>query len=204
MTVDRLRLAALLFLVCLGASCAPRALTKDLPSLERRWPVTEQVLRHKVSLEIPGQPRVSFDGLVRYGPGPELRVVCLGVLGMTLCDMTITPGSRKTHFLHPSLSRIPDVEAQIALCLRGVWFASLASETRGEDSAREIYAGTVLEHRIADGRHTVTAQGPKAFWTVTFAAGSFPPRDMTFSCERPAYAVQIRFIGQQRKEGEAP
>lgn len=204
MTFRRLRLAASLFLVCLGVSCAPRTLMKDLPSLERRWPVTEQVLRHKVSLEIPGQQRVSFDGLMRYGPGSEIRVVCLGALGMTLCDMTITLESRETHFLQPSLSRIPEVEAHIALCLRSVWFASLASETRGEGAVREVYAGTVLEHRFADGRHTVTAQGPEAFWTVTFAAGSFPPRDMTFSCERPAYAVHIRLIGHQRKEGEAP
>lgn len=204
MTVGRLRIAALIFLVCLGASCAPRALTKDLPSLERRWPVSEQVLRHTVSLEIPGQPRVSFDGLMRYGPGPKIRVVCLGALGMTLCDMTLTPGSRETHFLHPSLSRIPEVEARIALCLQSVWFASLASEMRGAGLAREIYAGTVLEHRIADGRHTVTAQGPETFWTVRFDAGSFSPRDMTFTCERPAYGVHIRLIGQQRKEGESP
>ena len=203
MTQRRFRIAVLFLLALFAVSCAPRGAANMPPAFERRWPVAERVFRHAVTVEISGQPSVSFDGLMRYGPGPVIRVVCLGALGMTLCDMTITPKTRDTHFLHPALNRIPDVEAQMALCLRSVWFASLAPAAHGEGGAKEAYDGTLLEHNVSGGQRTVTACGPERFWTVRSDAAS-PPRDILFTCERPEYAVRIRFISQQTKEGGTP
>jgi hypothetical protein len=105
-------------------SCARPPATENPPASEEPRAEGGPALRHRVYVEFPdaAQP-LSFDGLLRIASGtggPFVRVVCLGPMGFTLCDMSITPAGYTTHFLHPALARVPHIEDNIALCVAGI------------------------------------------------------------------------------------
>jgi hypothetical protein len=176
-------------------------LAENIPPLERQWPAREQVFRHAVRIDFPGtHPSLSFDGIMRLRngvAGPEIRVVCLGALGLTLCDITITPDGYRADLLHPSLAKVPHVVEHIALCVKSIWFASLPLAEQGKKAVarREIYSRTLLEHMVEeDGRCVARALGPDAFWTVGYMPGAPQPPRITFHNDLEGYTVTIRFV----------
>jgi hypothetical protein len=198
-------LLSLLFVL----SCAPVRPAEDLPALERQWPARARVFRHKVNVDFPGKNAgLSFDGIVhvRAGAGrPAIRAVCLGALGLTLCDMTVTPEGYRVDYLHPALGKVPNIADHIALCVGSVWFASLPVAGRGEKDAvlRERYGNTLLEHfSEKDSRRVVRARGPEAFWTLAYAPAEPQPPLVTFSSD--GYTVRIRFVAEQDEGGQRP
>lgn len=195
--------------------CAPRGLVEGPPALERTYPVRERVFRHAVRITIPGDAApFSFTGIMRYrafatqgGPWPEIQILCLGALGLTLCDMTLSPTGHTTNFLHPSLAKVPEIEKHIARCVTAVWFTALPARLPLDmrEPVREVYAKTLLEHAVANDAHRTTrALGPKLFWTVTFLPEEPQPSTITFANQRPEYSVTIRFVEEQGKGETRP
>lgn len=197
---NRCVIMLLLPLLLFAASCASRGPLETLPALERQWPTQERIFRHAVRIEFPkGLPAFSFDGLMRLcatAAGPEIRVVCLTALGLTLCDMTITPTGYRTDVLHPSLAKVPRAAEHIALCVGAIWFAALpVTEQEKGAIQRKTYGRTLLEHlKEPDGRRYVRARGPDAFWTVAYMPGEPHPPQIEFRNEREGYTVRIRFV----------
>jgi hypothetical protein len=183
----------------------------NLEDAERQRPAREQVFRHKAHVRFSGKTAdFSFDGIMRVragAAGPVIRVVCLGALGLTLCDMTVTPEGYSVKYLHPALARTPDVARHIALCIRSVWFASLPFAGHEEKNIvlRERRDDTPLERLSGeDGRRVVRALGPKTFWTVEYVPAEPQPRLVTFRNESDGYTVRIRFVAEQDERGQTP
>lgn len=196
-------------LLLFAASCAMRAFPEDPPARERRWPAREQVYRHTVRAAFSGGTSLSFDGIMRFKAGergPEIRVVCLGAFGLTLCDMTVTPEERRTDVLHPGLARIPHVEEHIALCVRSVWFASLpVAMEDGAGLLREVYGNALLEHSSGRGHgRVVRAAGPEVFWTVAYVPADPQPDLVTFHNDRENYTIDIRLVSARSEGGTQP
>jgi hypothetical protein len=208
----RRMLPALVCLACLpAASCSLRALPENLPPLERQWPSQEQIFRHKVHLDLPGEtiPH-SFDGIMRFSrnaDGPVISITCLGTLGLTLCAMTVTPEGHNTAYIHPSLAKIPRVEEHIALCVASVWFSALpaAGGERQNAPQREAAGGVLLEHSLAsDGSRLVRASGSGVRWTVSYVPAKPQPEQIVFANERDGYTVRIRFVAALSEKGSRP
>ncbi|MDR1686262.1 MAG: hypothetical protein LBR82_07475 [Desulfovibrio sp.] len=147
------RLTAPVFclLAAFPVSCARLPAAASLPAPEDLRGEDGLMLRHRVRVEFPDTtPPLSFDGLLRIvsgTDGPFVRVVCLGPMGFTLCDMSITPAGYTTHFLHPVLARVPHIEDSIALCVAGVLSEREAGATdivlRSERPAYTVHIRTI-------------------------------------------------------------
>ncbi|MDR2668898.1 MAG: hypothetical protein LBC14_02955 [Desulfovibrio sp.] len=135
-------------------SCARLPAAESLPAPEDLRAEDGLTLRHRVRVEFPdAAPPLSFDGLLRIASGtggPFVRVVCLGPMGFTLCDMSITPAGYTTNFLHPALARVPHVEENIALCVARVLSERGAGATgiviRSERPAYTVYVRTIARN----------------------------------------------------------
>lgn len=208
------------FILCFWAvfvscACAARHPAENLPELQRDYLARAHTFRHIVRIEFPHSDMapLSFDGVLRYEPPaphagaqPSVRVVCLGALGLTMCDMTVSPQGYVTNSMHPSLARLPRIESHIARCVSAVWFASLPMEIpAGGGVMREMYKGVLVEHsRSGDDQKITRALGPKVFWTVRHTPALPQPREITFESQRPEYSVRIRFAGEMHNEVTAP
>ncbi len=197
-------------------SCARNGFSPQdpLPALERGFTQERLVFRHKVTLDISGQPSPrTFDGVMRLdGQKQTAEVVGLGGMGLTLFSMTVSPDSSHTTFLHPSLARVPNIEDQIALCVRSLWFDTLAlaakKDTPERETLREFVHGVPLEHVFVKG-HVVESRSTsgKNRWTATlsspFSPGMDWPKEMSFRHEKPDYTITIRLVSVTPEPVEA-
>lgn len=204
--------AALCLLACLCIfSCAPRAVSENLPALERQWPARDRVFRHQVHIDFPGRGvPFSFDGVMRIAHStgvPTATVTCLGPLGLALCAMTVTPEGHTTSYIHPGLAAVPHMEKHMALCVAGIWFAALpvSGPEKGNAPLREMFGGALLEHSMEnDGGRLVRALGPEAMWTVAYTPGDPQPTRITFHNDRDGYTVRVRFVAELTEGGGGP
>jgi hypothetical protein len=203
--IGRLKFAATLLALVSLAACGAR----PSPSLEGdplagEWPAEVWTLRHQVRIDFLDQGRsFALDGLLRLSTRdgvPEIRALCLNPLGLTLCDMRVTPQEYRATVLHPGFAAIPDVERHMARCLRSVWFQALPFAERAPAEGLERRANDYLRldcgptPTAGQGACVVTATGPGEGWSVSFTPGEPQPPVIIFSNESEGYGVRIRLI----------
>lgn len=190
---------ALSFFACAG--CASHVSSGVV--LERQWPEQAMLFRHRVLVEIPGVDLPAFDGVLRLesvGCAPEARVVGLGDLGLTLFDITVRQQGHHTAFLHPSLKRVGGIDAQIARCARGVWFAALSPRIETEAlPVRETYVGMTLDHAAEENGWRITRQADRPAWRVLFLPMETQPKTIIFISENPEFTVRIQCVSITRE-----
>jgi hypothetical protein len=203
--INHLKLvAALLALVLLAACGARPSPSVETGPLAGEWPAEVWTLRHKLRIDFLDQGRsFALDGLLRLSMRdgvPEIRVVCLDPFGLTLCDMRVTPQESRTAVLHPGFAAIPQVERQVALCVRSVWFTALPFAVKARAEGLERRASGYLRLDCApnppegQGACVVTTAGPGDLWAVSFTPAEPQPPVITFSNESEGYRVRIRLI----------
>jgi hypothetical protein len=136
--------------------------------------------RHKVRLDIPSRDvSQSFDGLMRLNLAEKTaHIVGVGVLGMRLFDIKVTPERIMVGYIHPMLLKIPRVEEQIAFCVRRIWFDCLVIVPQPASLSG-------LGWSFVSSRHTVDN-----FW----------PDLITFANTQDNYTLTIRLLHVQREE----
>jgi len=214
-------LAAVLFLAVIGCAGTPHQISPwDLPgspvaeSLARDCCSLQEglLLRHLVRLRIPkyGLDQ-TFNGIMRFeGGGRSVRVVGMGGFGMKLFDLTIRPDALERHFMHPGLSRIPDMAEHIAFCVRRIW---IGNQPTAQDSLRQVGETThlygkhedlLVEHVFSGAVRTATrAHGHLEFWEILYldyAEGTQVPRHIVFTDGRGRYELNVRLVEQRINE----
>ncbi|MDR2075914.1 MAG: DUF3261 domain-containing protein [Desulfovibrio sp.] len=163
--------------------------------------VLTATLRHHVQVHIPGHSLPSFDGLLAITASPtgnpaRIRAVGLGGMGLTLFDLTVTPAAFHTALLHPALRRIPSLDAHIAHCIQGIWFAALpeALAPRAGNEAQEGRGVSLTRIPDGQGGQDIRAAAPDGSWVARFADTRPQPETILFENMRPPYLVQIRLL----------
>jgi hypothetical protein len=140
-------------------------------------PAQNLTFRHKVSVEFPKQSTpLVFDGLLQLGgerQKPVLRAVGLGVMGLTMFDITIAGDTLTVSTMQPSLRRIPDFHRHTALCLASVY-------------------GELLGIPAMTEKNTLPGHGE-----VRFSEDRPWPEQVEFRHYDPDYAVKLKFVGLQ-------
>ena len=171
--------------LCLSClSCTGRH--QDIPASRdnsAKGPTSGVILRHKVSIDSPKQKNpFTFDGLLQLGGAPHeprLRAVGLGAMGLTLFDIRMAGKAVAVAAMHPSLSRIPLFQQQIALCLAGIYNKLFESPVSAFGNTESGHG----EARLSDERP----------W----------PQHMEFKHNGPDYTVTMKLVGVQNHSPEA-
>ena len=220
--MKRLVILSLVLLLCACAAGGPNpALWNQPPSTALRaqamrlaehaeittsLDTTPRVMRHRVRLRIPGKNiDLAFDGIMRLSHSPRTaRVVGMGGFGLKLFDLTVSPTYVTTHFLHPSIARIPHAADRIAFCIRRIWMGYGPTPhdgitLSGKDARLYgVHDGVRLEHGFSKNTLiSTTARGPAEFWKILFTERGKTtrlPGKIEFFNENEGYSLVIRRI----------
>ena len=172
-------------------------------------PETPVIMRHMISLHISGQPSdLVFTGIMRLAPQTHTaRVVGMGGFGLKMFDLTISPKTLTTHFLHPGIARISHAAEHIAFCVRRIWlgYGPSIDDTITTSTDTSLlwgnHEGVELTHRFIDNRRVSTqAKGPKESWHILLSdpmPNSKLPGTIRFFDNEDNYSLLIKQVGSQ-------
>lgn len=138
---------------------------------------TPQLLRLEARLQI-GSRGFPLSAVLRRDTR-QLRAVIMSDMGLTLCDMEVTPVGHTTHKVLPDLEKRGQIQGHVARTLRRIFLAPRLAEPfsvhrRGEELRLVSGRGDQRLERIHDATtlRLVRIQAPEQGWTL-----SLPPPD---------------------------
>lgn len=209
----------ILFILCMllpGCAAMQRTLWQPAPGqdaaplLARDWLRNQdrQMLRLEGRLRI-GSRKISLAALLRRdGERRTARLVLMGDMGMTLCDMDVTPSGHITHSSVPDLEQAPRVLGHVARTVRRLFLLPLPGDDApvwkdGNEfmlrcclpdlEVERVYAAdTALLHRL---------QAPEQGWRADFSdysqyySDGLPfPRQIEYRDSKGGYTLQLLLV----------